>query len=195
MESLTGKLTGPLVACGTLASVLLAAASMPLWGTTAARAASPDWTVPRAAPSVCEFGSAYEAGPGWPMDPTSARLLAGVLLSAQETVLGIRPDQAQAWRAYTSALIDLIPTGERLARWTDKEKAQSSEAFDFAQDVASAAIERGERARRLQQAVAALKPLLSPDQMRMAKQMQERLVQRIAWMVEMRRTGGVAAPN
>ncbi|GLK86032.1 hypothetical protein [Ancylobacter defluvii] len=123
-------------------------------------------------------------------DPLVARLIAGALLSAQETALGIRPDQLTAWRDYTGALIAMIPSGERAARWKQRATREAAGAFDLAGDVAAAAIERAEAAKRLQAAIVALKTALTPEQLRAAQQIQARLVERLIGFLEWRHGAG-----
>ncbi|OYX11120.1 MAG: hypothetical protein B7Z15_12400 [Rhizobiales bacterium 32-66-8] len=144
-------------------------------------------------PWACEQ-EPFATEPGPAFDPIAARLIAGLLLSAQETALGIRTDQMDAWRSYTTALIALLPSGERLGRWTDETKRAEAQAFDLAQDIAGAAIERAEKARALQDAVSRLKTALTPEQMSLAKQMQEKLVERIVHFLEWRRGEGPGMP-
>lgn len=148
-------------------------------------ASAQDLTGP-AGPWACE-APPFTAEPGPAFDPTAMRLIVGMLLSAQETALGIRTDQMDAWRGYTTALIALLPSGERLGRWTEEKRRAEAQAFDLAQDIASAAIERAEKARVLQEAVTKLKAAMTPEQMRMAKQMQETLVERVVRFLEWRR--------
>ncbi|MFT0862180.1 hypothetical protein [Ancylobacter sp. G4_0304] len=146
-----------------------------------------------AGPWECEGPPfADEAGPA--LDPVAMRLIAALLLSAQETALGIRADQMDAWRGYTTALIALLPSGERFERWTDNKRRGEAEAFDLAQDIAGAAIERAQKARALQEAISKLKAALTPEQMRMARQMQEKLVERIVHFVQWRRGEGLGVP-
>ena len=139
-----------------------------------------------AGPWACE-PEPFVSEPGPAFDPPSVRLIAGLLLSAQETALGIRSDQMDAWRGYSTALIALLPTGERLGRWTEEKQRADAQAFDLAQDLASAAIERAEKARALQAAVSTLKAALTPEQMSMARQMQATLVARIVGFLQGRR--------
>lgn len=164
----------------------LAAAAIPTLGS------AQDLTGP-AGPWACEQ-EPFVNEPGPALDPTAVRLIAGLLLSAQETALGIRTDQMDAWRGYTTALIALLPSGDRLARWTDETKRADAQAFDLAQDIAGAAIERGERARALQDAVSTLKTALTPEQMSMARQMQTTLVERIVRFLEWRRSESPGMP-
>lgn len=178
----------PRVAGGTLV-LLICAGAAPAQGIAKDLSAPPQDVTQAGAPWMCE-APAFGAGPGPAFDPAAARLIAGVLLSAQETALGIRPDQIGAWRGYTAALIALMPSGERLGRWRDEAKRADAQAFDLAQDIAGAAIERAEKARALQDAVSKLKAVLTPDQMAMARLMQERLIARIVYFVEWRRGRG-----
>ncbi|MFD2029161.1 hypothetical protein ACFSKM_00255 [Ancylobacter dichloromethanicus] len=159
---------------------------MPTLGIAQDLAGSPAASAQAAGSWACEVPP-FAAGPGPAFDPAAARLIAGMLLSAQETALGIRTDQMDAWRGYTNALIAFLPSGERLGRWMDEKKRADAQAFDLAQDIAGAAIQRAEKARALQDAVSKLKAVLTPEQMSMAKQMQEKLVERIVRFVEWRR--------
>lgn len=149
-----------------------------------AQAAGP-WAC-EAPPSVPEAGSA--------LDPTAVRLMASLLLSAQETALGIRTDQMDAWRGYTSALIGFLPSGDRLGHWLDATTRTDLQAFGLAQDMAGAALARAEKARVLQEAVARLKAVLTPEQMDMARQMQGKLVERIAQFIAWRHREWPGAP-
>lgn len=191
-----GRLSTRFVAGGMLGATLLGAAGAPVLGIAPGRAA-PLEGIENAGPWTCESGPEFDEGPGLftRFDPVSARFIAGALLSAQETALGIRSDQAQAWRNYTNALVDLLPSGKRIARWADKPKRESAEAFDLAQDLAAGAMERAEKAKRLREAIDALKAELSPDQLRTAQQMQAALVERIIRFVEWRRGESFDVPR
>lgn len=146
-----------------------------------------------AGPWTCEEPPV--SGPPAPaVDFATIRFMAAMLLSAQETALGIRTDQMDAWRGYTTALIALLPSGERLDGWADKKKGGEAQAFDLAQDLANAAIARGEKARVLAQAISKLRAALTPEQMSMARQMQERLVERIVSVIAWRRGIGRDIP-
>ncbi|MDQ0305144.1 hypothetical protein [Ancylobacter polymorphus] len=171
---------------GGAALIGLAAAVMPTPGS------AQDLTGP-AGPWACQQ-EPFVSEPGPAVDPTAVRLIAGLLLSAQETALGIRSDQMDAWRGYTTALIALLPSGERLGRWADEKRRAEAQAFDLVQDMASAAIERAENARALQESVSRLKAALTPEQMSMAKQMQEALVERIVRFLQWRRSEAPGLP-
>lgn len=172
---------------------LIAAGAVPTLGIAQDLAGPLAAPAEAAGPWACE-APPFAAGPGPAFDPAAARLIAGMLLSAQETALGIRTDQMDAWRGYTTALIALLPSGERLGRWKDEKKRAEAQAFDLPQDIAGAAIERAEKARALQDAVSKLKAALTPEQMSMAKQMQEKLVERIIRFVQWRRGEGAGVP-
>lgn len=177
------------IAGGASILALLAAGAVPTPGHARDIPGSPAIPAEAAAPWACEAPpfAAEPAEPGPALDPAAMRLIAGMLLSAQETTLGIRTDQLDAWRSYTTALIALLPSGDRLGRWTEEKRRAEAQAFDLAQDMAGAAIERAEKAHVLQEAIAKLKAVLTPEQMGLAKQMQETLVERIVRFLEWRR--------
>lgn len=179
-----------LVGAGAVSAALLAASGLAV---APGRAAAQDAVAEPAGPWSCE-PPGFDAGPGPMLDPVGVRIMAGVLLAAQETVLGIRPDQAEAWRAYASALVAMVPSGERVQRWLDPEKRAKAEAFDLVQDIADAAIERADRAKRLKEAADALKATLTPEQLALVGKMQARLVERVAHFVEWRRGESFGAP-
>ncbi|QTL02411.1 hypothetical protein J5J86_16635 [Aquabacter sp. L1I39] len=116
------------------------------------------------------------------------------MLSGQETALGIRSGQMDAWRAYSAALIAFLPSGEQVRHLLDDPKRANPDAFGLAQDMAGAAIARAEKARALQEAVARLKAVLTPEQMDMARQMQAKLVERIAHFIAARQRQGGGVP-
>lgn len=126
-------------------------------------------------PSTPELGAA--------LDPAALRLVASLLLSAQETALGIRSDQMNAWRAYSAALIAFLPSGDQFRHWLDDTQRADAGAFGLTENMASAAIARAEKARALQEAVARLKAVMTPAQMDMARQIQGKLVERIAHFI------------
>ncbi|WP_421698228.1 hypothetical protein [Ancylobacter sp.] len=181
------------IAGGAAVLALLATGALVTPGHAQNITGSPAVPAEAAGPWACE-ATPFAAEPRPALDPTAMRLIAGMLLSAQETALGIRTDQMDAWRGYTTALIALLPSGERLGRWTEEKRRAEAQAFDLAQDLASAAIERAEKARVLQEAVSKLKAALTPEQMSMAKQMQETLVERIVRFLEWRRSEAPGMP-
>lgn len=99
-------------------------------------------------------------------------------LAAAETYVGITSAQLDSWRAYTTALIDLLDRPER-ENGPDRQRGEipagppptvdgtPSEQADvplFAERLADIAIERGERAEALKVAISALRGDLEPDQ-------------------------------
>jgi len=119
------------------------------------------------------------------MDPARLRLIVGGLLAAQETTIGIRPDQMTAWRAYTSAIIAMLPTENTLAPWQAHLSGSKREAFGIAEDIANAIIDRGDAARRLKDAIVALKAALTPEQLELAKLPKGGLADRLNRMHDM----------
>lgn len=87
-------------------------------------------------------------------------------LSAAEIYLGVTPEQLGAWRAYTTALIDLVSPGPERnppppAPGESKAKPEPRLAGE---ELAGIIAQKAEKAKALQDAVAALKPKLSPQQ-------------------------------
>ena len=109
-------------------------------------------------------------GPGqWGADPRGQefRMRIAERLSAAETLIGIRADQLDAWRAYTSALIDLFappapPLGGPAPGGPD---AGADRAFAREERMAQRIKERAAKADALVAAIATLKAKLTPDQL------------------------------
>ncbi|KVK49654.1 hypothetical protein BCY90_22500 [Agrobacterium deltaense] len=87
-------------------------------------------------------------------------------LSAAEIYLGVTPEQLGPWRAYTTALIDLVSPGpERNPRPPVAGEGKARPEPRLAgEELAGIIAQKAERAKALQDAVAALKPKLSPQQ-------------------------------
>lgn len=117
----------------------------------------------------------HPAGP--PRDAGHFGIELAARLSAQETYIGITPDQAAVWRAYTAALlaftgdahpgrVGIGPDGPR-PPFPDAPQAPTGQLPDklFAEHLAERAIAQGEKAEILQAAAKALREALSPAQL------------------------------
>ena len=86
-------------------------------------------------------------------------------LSAAEIYLGVTPEQLGPWRAYATALIDLVlPTSELKPLPPKGPGATGLEPRLAGEELAGIIAQKAEKAKALQDAVAALKPRLSPQQ-------------------------------
>jgi hypothetical protein len=104
--------------------------------------------------------------------PPIHRLMLGSRLAAIETIIGIRTDQLDAWRNYTSALVDFFdehpPRLDDAGPQPTQNPASSPTGENrplFAEKIADHAIELGEKAQKLKQATQSLRSLLTPDQL------------------------------
>lgn len=86
-------------------------------------------------------------------------------LSAAEIYLGVTPEQLGPWRAYTTALIDLVsPDLDRTPLPPKGPDAARPEPRLAGEELAGIIAKKSEQAKALQDAVATLKPKLSPQQ-------------------------------
>lgn len=86
-------------------------------------------------------------------------------LSAAEIYLGVTPEQLGPWRAYATALIDLVlPTSERKPLPPKGPGATGLEPRLAGEELAGLIMNKAEQAKALQDAAATLKPKLSPQQ-------------------------------
>ena len=92
-------------------------------------------------------------------------------LSAQETAIGIRPDQQAAWRTYTNALLALIPKREVVLSLigVPDGNAEDPEAFERAEALADALKAYAAKADSLKAAITALRATLTPEQIEAAR--------------------------
>ncbi|MCM5554125.1 hypothetical protein [Pleomorphomonas sp. NRK KF1] len=92
-------------------------------------------------------------------------------LSAQETAIGIRPEQEAAWRAYTNALIALVPKRDAVLSLigAPDEKLEGPEAFGRAEALADALKDYAAKAETLKGAITALRATLTPEQLEAAR--------------------------
>lgn len=94
-------------------------------------------------------------------------------LAAAETYVGITGEQEEAWRGYTTALIDFLDRSApvRGERGPDQRRAEGARpegprpARLFAEGLADRAIAQGEKAQTLREAVEALRSALSDEQL------------------------------
>lgn len=126
-------------------------------------------------------GGLDRAGPPPVGRPDHPGLGLAARLAATETYVGITAGQLDAWRAYTSALIDFLENagpgpGPDRQWWPappggeDAAKPSPDAAPFFAERLADRAIAQGEKAKALKQAIDALRPVLRPEQLeRLAK--------------------------
>lgn len=169
---------------GVSAAIVLAALALPAVGRTWGPADAPTEPPEPAGTVACGSLPAGPDGPSPVIEPQAVRLFAGMVLAAQETALGIRPDQQEAWRAYTAALIAFIPAGDGVERWIERRESGPGEAFGLADELAGHALERAARAEALRDAIAALRTSLTGAQKEEAARMQQFLVERFLHAVE-----------
>lgn len=123
------------------------------------------------------IGGPGRPGPGWRHRPDFKMKLARDL-AGLETLIGIRADQLDAWRDYTSALLAVaepprppMPTMDRAADGPGK----GPEAFAPAEHLADAAIARADAAEKLKSAITALRDKLTPEQVALLQQAERRM--------------------
>lgn len=96
--------------------------------------------------------------------------LAG-MLSAQETAIGIRVDQQEAWRAYTDALLALIPDRDAVLSviGAPDENPKGPEAFGRIEALSDALAANAQKAEVLKKAITELRAKLTPEQLKAAR--------------------------
>ncbi len=99
-------------------------------------------------------------------------------LSAAEIYIGVTPEQLGPWRAYASALIDLVSPGPERAPLPamSAEDSARPEPRLAGEELAGIVAKKAEQAKTLQDAVAALKPKLSPQQVQKLAELERALM-------------------
>ncbi|TCL69878.1 hypothetical protein [Rhizobium sp. BK251] len=101
-------------------------------------------------------------------DSARLRLRIGMVLSAQETAIGIRADQQAAWRAYTQAIMAMVPENE-VVHSIGASEDEPQQAFGRAEHVADALIAYSKKAQDLKLAVTELRKQLTAEQLDRAR--------------------------
>lgn len=112
-------------------------------------------------------------GPGWHRRPDFQMKLARDL-AGLETLIGIRADQLDAWRDYTSALLAVLEP-PMPPRPSADGPGKAPEAFDRAEHLADSAIARAQAAERLKSAIETLRGKLTPEQIALLQQAERRM--------------------
>lgn len=171
-----------------LSSVLLAAAlaAAPLaaGAQEASSAAAAHLKDAVAIPAECSYSDtgaqAETAGPtvaeaiGYVLyhyDGARARFRLATALAAQEVMIGIRSDQKDAWRAYTDALLAMLPDGQKIAglQAAAREDPKGPPAFMRAEQLADMLANYAPKAEALKKAISELRTRLTPAQMDAAR--------------------------
>lgn len=99
------------------------------------------------------------------------RLRLAGMLSAQETAIGIRADQKEAWRAYTQAMLALIPERDTVLSLigVPDEDPKGPEAFGRAEALSDALSGYADKADALKKAISDLRGKLTPEQLEAAQ--------------------------
>lgn len=99
------------------------------------------------------------------------RFRLAAMLATQETAIGIRADQKEAWRNYTDALLALVPEREALIGLigAEDEDPKGPPAFARSEAVADALTAYAAKAETLKRAIVALRAVLTPQQLEAAR--------------------------
>lgn len=99
------------------------------------------------------------------------RLRLAGMLSAQETAIGIRADQKDAWRAYTEALLALVPDRDAVISviGAPDEDLKGPEAFGRAEALSDVMAGYADKAQTLKKAITDLRVKLTAEQLETAR--------------------------
>ncbi|MBN8930360.1 MAG: hypothetical protein J0G97_00030, partial [Rhizobium pusense] len=103
-------------------------------------------------------------------------------LSAAEIYLGVTPEQLGFWRAYTTGLIDLVSPGPERnppSPAPDESRGKGDarpEPRLAGEELAGIIVQKAEKAKILQDAIAQLKPKLSPQQVLKLAELEHALI-------------------
>lgn len=86
-------------------------------------------------------------------------------LAAMETAVGIRSNQLDAWRKYTSSLVDLVEITPPAPPAPDEKPAADKAKPIFGEPIADRTLERAEKAKKFKTAAAELRKVLDADQL------------------------------
>lgn len=86
-------------------------------------------------------------------------------LAAMETAVGIRSNQLDAWRKYTSSLVDLVEVTPPPAPAPDAKPAPDAVKPIFGEPIADRTIDRAEKAKKFKTAAEELRKVLDADQL------------------------------
>ncbi|MEB2845463.1 hypothetical protein GAO09_23005 [Rhizobiales bacterium RZME27] len=138
--------------------------------------------------SACSFNPGFQHGIAFGeraaflrdhYNPVRIRVLIASGLSIQETTIGIRTDQQDSWRAYTSAVLAMVPEQQLVSNLFGKEGENPAgpDAFARPEAFADMLLASSAKAETLKRAIADLRAKLSPEQLEAA-----RLPRLIGWM-------------
>jgi hypothetical protein len=108
-----------------------------------------------------------------PRPPPAA--MAAMMLSAAETALGIRVDQLDAWRAFSSAVVAMLEPPPPPPRPGTSAEDETADPFARIEHLAAFVAERGRRAEAVEDAIDALRPVLTPEQTERLAEIEARL--------------------
>ncbi len=130
--------------------------------------------------SACSFNPGFQHGIAFAeraaflrdhYNPLRMRVLIASGLSIQETTIGIRTDQQDAWRAYTNAVLAMVPERQLVSNLFGKEgeNPDGPDAFARPEAFADMLLASNAKAETLKRAITDLRTKLSPEQLEAAR--------------------------